>query len=148
MENLNFAEQLRIYLDSEEGQEFIRQEQEKNSLIKNHYDRYSDKLYSLSKEQRNELFEKIKNKYESNEYYFRWMNRGIMPEKMLYHYIYEYGAKYGLSFDELNHNLDPWLDDGYIIDDWIIIMLIGQGTEFIFMPVDEYIQNCEKYETT
>ena len=30
-------------------------------------------------------YEKIKNKYESNEYYFRWMNRGIMPEKILYH---------------------------------------------------------------
>ena len=49
MEKLNFAEQLRIYLDSEEGQKFIKQEQERNSFIKNHYDRYSDKLYSLSK---------------------------------------------------------------------------------------------------
>jgi hypothetical protein len=140
----NLLEQLRIYLNSEEGQEFIKQEQKKESFSHSHYDKYSDKLYSLSKEQRNELFEKIKNKYESNEYYFRWMNRGIIPPKTLYNYIYEYAVKYGLSFDELNHNLDPLLDDGYIIDDWIIIILIGQGTEFIFMPIDEYIENCKK----
>ena len=140
------AEQLRIYLQSEEGQAFLKQENEKDYFIKKHYDRYSDKLHSLSKEQRNELFEKIKNKYESNEYYFRWMNRGIIPPKPLYDYIYEYGAKYGLSIDELNHTFDPWLDDGYIIDDWIIIMLIGQGVEFIFMPINEYVENCEKHK--
>lgn len=131
------VDQLKIFLESEEGQEFIKQEQEKQSFIKKHYNKYSDKLYSLTKEQRNELFEKIKNKYDSDEYYFRWMNRGIIPEKMLYHYIYEYGAKYGLSFDELNHIVDPWFDDGYIIDDWTITMVIGQGTEFIFKRIDE-----------
>lgn len=138
------VDQLKIFLESEKGQEFIKQEQKKESFRHSHYDKYSNKLYSLSKEQRNELFEKIKNKYESNEYYFRWMNRGIIPPNPLYDYIYEYGVKYGLSFDELNNNLDPLLNDGYIIDDWIIIILIGQGTEFIFMPINEYVENCEK----
>ena len=86
-----FIDQLKRFFESDEGQEFIRQEHEKNFFLKSHYNKYSDKLYSLSKEQRNELFERIKNKYESNEYYFRWMNRGIIPPKPLYDYIYEYG---------------------------------------------------------
>lgn len=134
---MELLEQLKKYFDSEEGKEYINKVHNQARFNMSHYDKYSDKLYSLTKEDRNSLFEKVKHKYDSDEYYNRWMKRGIMPPKDLYNYLYEYGLRYGFSVDELNI-FDPWLDDGFIIDDWIIIMVIGQGTEFVFMKVDDY----------
>lgn len=123
-------EQLKAYLDSEEGKAFVKEEQNKMLFHREHINKYVTKLYEIGSEKRNELFQKIKTKYDSDEYYHRWIDRGIEPPEVLYDYILEYAFKYG----KVNTIEDAHFGyDSYIIDDtWIITCWYGQGTAYNF----------------
>lgn len=123
-------EQLKAYLDSEEGKAFIKEEQNRMLFHREHINKYVTKLYEIGQEKRNELFQKIKTKYDSDEYYHRWIDRGIEPPEVLYDYILEYAFKYG----KINTIEDAHFGyDSYIIDDtWIITCWYGQGTAYNF----------------
>lgn len=123
-------EQLKAFLDSEEGKAFVKEEQNRMLFHREHINKYVTKLYEIGQEKRDELFQKIKTKYDSDEYYHRWIDRGIEPEERLYDYILEYGFKYG----KLNTIEDAYFGyDSYIIDDtWIITCWYGQGTAYNF----------------
>lgn len=123
-------EQLKAFLESEEGKDFVKEEQNKMLFHREHINKYVTKLYEIGSEKRNELFQKIKTKYDSDEYYHRWINRGIEPPEVLYDYILEYAFKYG----KLNTIEDAHFGyDSYIIDDtWIITCWYGQGTAYNF----------------
>ena len=109
-------EQLKAYLDSDEGKADIKRHQELATFRANLMD------------ERNILFSKIKAKYDSDEYYHRWIDRGIEPPEDLYYYILQYGYKYG----KLNEIEDAHFGyDSYIIDNsWIITAWYGQGTAY------------------
>ena len=123
-------EQLKAFIESEEGKIFVKEEQNKMLFHREHINKYVTKLYEIGSEKRNELFQKIKTKYDSNEYYHRWIDRGIEPPEVLYDYILEYAFKYG----KLNTIEDAHFGyDSYIIDDtWIITCWYGQGTAYNF----------------
>ena len=123
-------EQLKAFLESEEGKAFVKEEQNKMLFHREHINKYVTKLYEIGSEKRNELFQKIKTKYDSDEYYHRWIDRGIEPPEVLYDYILEYAFKYG----KLNTIEDAHFGyDSYIIDDtWIITCWYGQGTAYNF----------------
>lgn len=123
-------EQLKAFLESEEGKIFVKEEQNKMLFHREHINKYVTKLYEIGSEKRNELFQKIKTKYDSDEYYHRWIDRGIEPPEVLYDYILEYAFKYG----KLNTIEDAHFGyDSYIIDDtWIITCWYGQGTAYNF----------------
>ena len=124
------VEQLKAFLESEEGKNFVKEEQNKMLFRREHINKYVEKLYEIGTEKRDELFQKIKTKYDSDEYYHRWMTRGIEPEEKLYDYILEYAFKYG----KLNTIEDAHFGyDSYIIDDsWIITCWYGQGIAYNF----------------
>ena len=126
----DLIQQLKTYFESDEGKEFVKHEQNKMLFMKQHINKYVEKIRSISSNERNILFEKIKTKYNSNEYYHRWVNRGIEPPECLYDYVLEYGVKYG----ELNTIEDAKFGyDSYIIDNtWIITCWYGQGSAFNF----------------
>ena len=123
-------EQLKAYLESEEGKAFVKEEQNRMTFHREHINKYVIKLYEIGPEKRDELFQKIKTKYDSDEYYHRWIDRGIEPPEVLYDYILEYGFKYG----KLNTIEDAHFGyDSYIIDGtWIITCWYGQGTAYNF----------------
>ena len=123
-------EQLKAYLDSDEGKADIKRENDKAIFRNALMTKYMDYLHNLSIEERDILFSKIKAKYDSDEYYYRWINRGIEPPEDLYYYILEYGYKYG----KINEIQDAHFGyDSYIIDDtWVITAWYGQGTAYNF----------------
>lgn len=123
-------EQLKSYLESEEGQESIRRENERTKLKNEREDRYIEYLRNLSLSDRTILFEKIKTKYESLEYYNREIKLGREPRQLLYDYIFEYGRKYGIE----NEIQDAYFSyESYIIDDiWVITIWYGQGVAYNF----------------
>lgn len=123
-------EQLKAYLESDEGKADIKRENEKVFFRNSLMTKYMDYLHNMSIEERDALFIKIKAKYDSDEYYYRWINRGIEPPEDLYHYILEYGSRYGI----LNEIEDAhFAYDSFIIDNhWVITAWYGQGTAYNF----------------
>lgn len=127
-------EQLKTFFESDEGKEYIKRDQEKILFRNQLMDKYVLYLFNLSLEERTELFNKIKTKYDSDEYYFRWINRGFEPQEMLYDYIFEYGYRYG-KVNEIKDAVFGY--DSYIIDNsWIITAWYGQGTAYNFHKID------------
>lgn len=126
-------DQLKAYLESEEGKADIKRENDKAIFRKSLMTKYMDYLHNMSIEERDGLFIKIKAKYDSDEYYYRWVNRGIEPPQDLYYYILEYGYIYG----KVNEIKDAHFGyDSYIIDNtWIITAWYGQGTAYNFDKV-------------
>ena len=123
-------EQLKAFLDSEEGKTFVKEEQNRMLFHREHINKYVEKLFNMGPIMRDSLFSKIKTKYDSDEYYHRWIDRGIEPPEVLYDYILEYGFKYG----KLNTIEDAYFGyDSYIIDDtWVITCWYGQGVSYNF----------------
>jgi len=123
-------EQLKKFLESEEGQENIIRENERIKLKNEREDRYIEYLQNLSLSDRTILFEKIKTKYESQEYYNREIKLGREPRQLLYDYIFEYGRKYGIE----NEIQDAYFSyESYIIDGiWVITIWYGQGVSYNF----------------
>lgn len=127
MEN-KLLKQLKTYLESEEGKEFVKQEQNKILFKEQHLNKYLDKLHNMSSEERSVLFEKIKTKYYSDEYNNRWLDRGIEPPEDLFEYVLEYGIKYGKLNKIENAHFGY---DSYIIDnEWVITCWYGQGCAY------------------
>ena len=130
----NLLEQLNDWLNSPEGKKEIELDILHHKLIREQYKRFNEKLHSVSKEERNAFFEKVKNKYDSEEYKDRWYNQGFEPENFLYDYIYEYGKEFG---KEVPDNLEiDFLVDSYIIDNtWKVELFCGQGSFISFMKL-------------
>lgn len=123
-------EQLKAYLNSAEGKADIKRHQELATFRANLMGNRMDYLHNLSIDERDILFSKIKTKYDSDEYYYRWINRCIEPPKDLYYYILQYGYIYG----KVNEIEDAYFRyDSYIIDNsWVITAWYGQGTAYNF----------------
>ena len=127
----NILEQLKSYLESEEGKADIKKEQERIKFRKEHIEKYIEYLHNLSISDRTALFEKIKAKYDSQEYYDREVKLlKREPREFLYDYIFEYGHKYGV----VNEIPDAMFGyDSYIIDGiWVFTAWYGQGTAYNF----------------
>lgn len=126
----SILEQLKSYLESEECKEDIKRENENIKLRKEREDKYIQYLYNLSLSDRTSLFEKIKAKYESKEYYDREIKLGREPRKLLYDYILEYGYRYGISNEipDAHFGYDSYIIDGI----WVFTAWYGQGTAYNF----------------
>ena len=123
-------EQLKAYLESDEGKADIKRENDKAIFRKMMLNKYLDKLHEMGTDNRDKLFQKIKSKYDSDEYYHRWVERGFEPPEDLYYYILEYGYIYGAPNEIKDAHFGY---DSYIIDDtWIITAWYGQGTVYNF----------------
>jgi hypothetical protein len=66
-------EQLKAYLESDEGKADIKRENDKAIFRNVLMTKYMDYLHNMSIEERDILFSKIKAKYDSDEYYYRWV---------------------------------------------------------------------------
>ena len=129
----DLVEQLKRYFDTPEGKEFVKQEQARMIFQREHINKYVEKLHKMGPIERDILFQKVKSKYDSDEYYHRWMDRGIECPETLYNYILEYGIKYGVdnTIEDAHFGYDS-----YIIDNsWIITCWYGQGCCYNFDKV-------------
>lgn len=83
------------------------------------YNKRLEKFHkNMTQEMFDEILEKIKIKYDSDEYYDRWMNQGIEPPRDLEYFLHDYAKKYGYYDD-----YTEWS----IIHGWIFQIIYGQG---------------------
>lgn len=126
----NILDQLRSFLESEEGKEQVKRDNERTKRKEIREDRYLNYLFNLSLSDRTNLFERIKEKYESQEYYDREIRLGREPQELLYDYILLYGHRYGIK-NEIPDAIFGY--DSYIIDGiWVITAWYGQGVAYDF----------------
>jgi hypothetical protein len=78
----------------------------------------------------NEVVKKVCLKYDSDDYYFRWMNRGIMPQEMLYFFLFDFASVYGreLSNEEYEKFANDFESGIYIYGNYVFQKMNGQGT--------------------
>jgi hypothetical protein len=119
-------DQLKAYINSTEGQKDILELNKKAKFKQLLLNKYLGKFHMMSISERNSLLERLKSKYESDNYYYRWINKGIEPPKDLYYYLLEYGYKYGTPNEIKDAHFEY---DSFIIDNaWIITCWYGQGS--------------------
>lgn len=119
------------FLKSDEFLAMLKEEIAREESYKIKINRYIDKLNSLSINDRDILFNKIKEKYESDSYKDRYYKRGLMPEEYLYSIIFEYAIKYGDKIASINEYAESYKID----NKWLIHLIIGQGTIILFEKI-------------
>lgn len=86
-------------------------------------DKWLEKYHSLPFEKRVELYQKVKSKYESDEYKDYWYSRGYEPSQYWYSFGFEYAKKYGTELD-----IDEdFLSGCYMVDGYMVKLYVGQG---------------------
>ena len=83
----DLVQQVKDFFESDEGREYVLESTYKHIMRLKLMDKYMHYLNKLSVDERTELFTKIKKKYDSDEYYYRWIKRGFEPPETLYYYI-------------------------------------------------------------
>lgn len=88
-----------------------------------------------------EFVKKVIEKYNSDKYRDRWFKRNIEPPEDLYHFLFDYVAKYGRKCD---HNewqkygneftVEMLYHEGYYFS-----LLYGQGSPVIIIDIDEKV---------
>ena len=123
---MSFFQALADILDTPEGVErcrkFMLKIQNENKIVASQLDRFCDKMDNVAKF--NEFVEKVIHKYESDEYYYRYRNRGLMASNDLEFFLYEYAKKFGTE-----------IEDGiFEINGWRFEKICGQGC---FVQIDK-----------
>ena len=100
--------------------------------------KYIEILHNMPYEKRAEIINKIKEKYDSDEYYSREIHKCHRePMTCLYWVLFFYATKYGKQMTQEKDN--PFTHDVYLIDNKFVIRLMyGQGSVIDLWTVIEY----------
>lgn len=100
--------------------------------------KYIEIFHSMSSTKRAEVINKVKAKYNSDEYYDREARKCHRePMTCLYWVLFFYATKYGKQMPQEKDN--PFTHDVYLIDDTFVIRLMhGQGSVIDLWTVSEY----------
>jgi hypothetical protein len=136
---MNFYQELEQKFESIEFQNkskaFFKKYNDYDKIVSNQLQRFHDKLESnlINFDQ---IISKIQTKYESDEYWYKYMNQHIEPPKELYHFLYEYAQKFGRDCDENEYNKfgNRFTSNIYYIDGYYFHQMNGQGTVIIIIP--------------
>jgi len=126
----DMLKKLTDFMDSDEGKAHLveyfeklnnRNKIEDSQLLRFHLN-YSDRM--------DFIMDKIRAKYESNEYQNKWYNKGYEPPTLLYFFLFSYAEKYGVEGSE-----EDYIEYGNMftasivkIKNWLFNMMNGQGT--------------------
>mgnify|MGYP000178554505 CR=1 FL=1 len=120
------------FLDSKEGEQsiidFFKKIEKSKETLTLQLEKFN-KLFSTTS--KFEMFvEKVIEKYNSDQYYYRWMNRGIEPPEDLYWFLYSYSQKYGrkCTKQERKKYGNMFTSELYFINGFYISRMDGQGS--------------------
>jgi hypothetical protein len=125
-------ENLKKYLESEEGQKSIRDYQEnldrKERILTSQLERFHSKYSDINKF--SDLIDKIINKYVSISYKDRWYNRGIEPPNELFWFLYNYCIRFGRKCTISEHKKYSNVFTSYLgnIRGYYVRRMDGQGS--------------------
>ena len=129
--NIKELQEWSKWLDSDEGQKSLSAYAEKinnqniirQSQLNKAFKRFNNNRFA-------ELVEKIKSKYESDNYYWFWMKRGYEPPKPLYFFLLEYAEKFGREATEKEYEEfgNMFTTSMFICNDYYFSRMDGQGS--------------------
>jgi hypothetical protein len=118
-------EKLKEILNSEEGlanaKAFFQKFEDEDAILESQIKRFHEKFSFRF----DEIVNKIILKYSTNEYYNRYMMRGLLPSEDLYFFLYEYVTKYG---NRVEDESNPFSDCYYLLGDYKFQKMYAQGT--------------------
>lgn len=101
------SEQLKAYLESEEGKTRLQQEKAHMAHVESINEKYIEKFHSMSNEEKITFLYKLKEKYNSVEYFKRFNDYNMGYYKSLYSLLWAYAEKYCVevipSIEESTH---------------------------------------------
>lgn len=139
---------MKEYFDSEEGQKSLNDYVQKINNEQNIRDNQLKRFHQNVNLNNNlsEFVEKVCKKYDSDKYKDRWYKRGYEPQESLYWFLYSYFKEYGReAFDEEIMAIDnPFINSAYIIDDYMIGVMNGQGSYVKIYKISDIEYNLDE----
>ncbi len=122
-------EKIDEYFDSEKANTFFKRLGDKKKIKDSQLERFHQKV-SNGEIDFNEFVKKVVEKYEDDKYYFRWINRGKMPQEMFYFFLFDFSSKYGnfLTDDEYEKYANDFTVDIVSFGNYVFNKMNGQGT--------------------
>lgn len=119
-------EKTKAWLDSEEGQrsvdEYLLAEQKREEIVTSQIERFREKC----EHRLDEVIERIRKKYESDEYVRKEYKLGFEPREDLYWLILYYAKKYCTECKEEKY-LNCFTGEAYYVGSYVIQVMHGQG---------------------
>lgn len=128
---------LRDFLDTEKGQESIKEFGMKIHLERQHTLRWVEKLRLRYENRIDELIELLCKKYSSREYTEREYKMGVEPRDPLLWLVFEYARLYCNPCEDEKY-LNPFTGDAYYIGSFVIQIMHGQGS---VIRIDKQTEN-------
>lgn len=128
---MSIIETLENFLSTEEGlntaKKFFKHSSDRLDMQENQIDRFHAKHH----DEINDYIKIVKAKYESKAFKNKWLKRGYYdPPNPLYSFLLSYAAKYGKtpSVDQYNEIANTFTAELFIIGDYYVELMIGQGS--------------------
>ena len=123
------VDELKSFLDTEEGKEWARKWGEKKKRDQEIREKQIERFHNLPKPVQHNFIEKCIEKYYSDKYVDKEMFKcGCEPREELFYLILDYSRKYGIKADISKLNED-FLAERYLLDSkYEISLYVGQGS--------------------
>lgn len=94
----------------------------RQSQLQRFHEKYSNRL--------DEIINKIRAKYNSDKYVYKWIGRGIEPPEHLFWFLFDYAEKYGreATNKEINEHGNTFTTQMYYIKGFFFMRMDGQGS--------------------
>lgn len=119
----------------EHARQYFKRIEEKEAMQDNQVDRFWQKY----KDDFDTVVNKITTRYESDAYVRSWYKRGIEPPTPLYFFLRKVVMKYGREYTQEeyeNMENNMFTSDVYVLGDWIIELIVGQGSAILIRRKD------------
>lgn len=118
------------YFDSERANNFFKRLSDKKKIKDSQLKRFHQKVLN-NKIDFDEFVIRVCQKYDSDDYYFRWMRKmKKMPQEMLYFFLFDFASVYGrdLTNEEYKKFANDFESGIYIYGNYVFQKMNGQGT--------------------
>lgn len=125
----NIKNNIDEYFDSDRANNFFKRLGDKKKMKDSQLEKFHQKVLN-NEIDFDEIVIRVCQKYNSDDYYFRWINRGIMPQEMLYFFLFDFASVYGreLSNEEYEKFANDFESGIYIFRNYVFQKMNGQGT--------------------
>lgn len=128
---------MRDFLNSERGQESVKEFAMKIHLERQHTLRWVEKIRLMYENKMDELIELLCKKYSSIEYTEREHKIGVEPRDPLLWLVFEYARLYCNPCDDKKY-LNTFTGEAYYIGSFVIQIMHGQGS---IIKIDKQTKN-------
>lgn len=120
-------DEIRKWFDSEEGKASLERSELEGKRRKAHEKRWVEKFRKWAEPDMNAAIERLLKWYESDKYVQREYKSGFEPRQPFLWIAWEYATKYCPPCEDEKY-FNPFTSDAYYIGDYVIQVMLGQGS--------------------